>query len=140
MSGARPGSDGQMLPGISARSWMIGVYVMVAAILAVLIAGLATIFISRFTFDASDAPVAFYTIFFAFMVFILSGVVFFQLGKSRLQREMTHGYVTMPYDYTSFDLRDPRDGRVLRTRGEHGGSHPLSVRLSPWRAKARNSP
>lgn len=126
-----------MLPGISARSWMIGAYVMASAILAILLAGLATIVISRFTFDASDAPVVFYTTFFAFMAFLACGAVFFQLFRSRLQKEMTRGYVTMPYDYTSFDLRDPRDGSILRPRGEHGGSHPLSVRLSPWRAASR---
>jgi hypothetical protein len=98
------------------------------------------VLLNRLSFNASDAPALFYALFGIFCVSVTAGAILTQMGMRKLLWEIERGYVTIPYDYRSCDLRDPRDGRILRRAGTPGGASRLSVRLRRWRRMSKSSP
>jgi hypothetical protein len=121
------------LRGPTARTLVLAGY------LAALPAGILFVFlivfvlVNKLQFKASDAPVLTYSLCLLFFASATAGVILTNAGMSKLMWEVERLYVTMPYDYRPCDLRDPRDGRILRRRGTPGGSNRLSVSLRKWR-------
>lgn len=121
------------LRGPSARTFVLSGYLAALPAGVLFLGTIVFVLVNGLSFRASEAPVLFYTLFGIFCASVTAGAILTQMGMRKLLWEIDRGYVTMPYDFRSCDLRDPRDGRILRPAGTPGGASRLSVSLSKWR-------
>lgn len=127
------------LRGPSARTLVLSGYLAALPAGVLFLGTIAFFLLNRLSFNASDAPILFYTLFGIFCASVAAGAILTQMGMRKLLWEIGRGYVTLPYDYRSCDLRDPRDGRILRHGGTPGGTSRLSVSLGKWRRMSNDA-
>lgn len=131
-------NENGLLPGPSARSLLIAAYVAIIPAAAILLLAGFNLIVDGMSFTFTAHPVIGYGSLIVFLVSVSVGTGCAQGWRVRMNRELAHGYITMPYDFRHAELRDPRTGQVLREKGTPGGKRMFSVSLRQWR-RARSS-
>jgi len=128
------GTESSMLPGPSARAWYVVAFALSGCwIIYIVIAVLLYWFDTGV--DFTSHPAAAYS--------LASGIAFFfvlvptarAVANSKSKRELRAGYTTLPY-LTDVDLRDPKDGRLLRSEGAYGADGKFTLSLKRARIYA----
>jgi hypothetical protein len=104
----------ELIPGIPARNWYVIAFASLGGFFLYLILMAIVYSTDAQAVQAPKHPVAAFLFVAGLFVFIVAILVAQVKASRKTREEFAAGYTTLPYISGDRDLRDPRDGRLLR--------------------------